>query len=99
MPIVEIHPDCLELDLAEVRDQRTLEDVLGKIAILQDRPDFGKPLTRGMLRGHHRLTSGRYRILYRWDRDRDHVLVWYVGLRSGELYERAERLLRRRRLT
>lgn len=45
----------------------------------------------------YRITYGRYRIVYRWNRERDHVLVWYVGLRSAELYEAVEKLLRKPR--
>jgi plasmid stabilization system protein ParE len=92
---VEIHRECLEDDVAAIAGVRVREGVLDKIAILAREPGFGRPL-RGTLRGHYRITYGRHRIVYRWDRERDHVLVWYVGLRSEELYEFAEKLLRRR---
>ncbi len=70
---------------------------MDKIAILEREPGFGRPL-RGELGGHYRITYGRYRIVYRWDRTRNHVLVWYVGLRSEELYELAEKVLKQRKI-
>ncbi|MDR7555449.1 MAG: type II toxin-antitoxin system RelE/ParE family toxin [Armatimonadota bacterium] len=95
MVIVEVHPDCLSEDLGKVHDEEVLEGILDKIALLEREPDFGRPL-RGPLRGHHRITYGRYRIVYRWDRARDHVLVWYVGVRRENLYELIEKALQRR---
>lgn len=86
---------CLSDDLAKIRDQRVREGIFDKIGILDREPGFGRPL-RGVLRGHYRITYGRYRIVYRWDRGRDHVLVWYVGLRSEGLYELAEKILKHR---
>jgi mRNA-degrading endonuclease RelE of RelBE toxin-antitoxin system len=97
MATVEVHPDSLSEDLVSIRDKRIQEGILDKIAILEREPGFGRPL-RGALRGHFRVTYGRYRIVYRWDRARGHVLVWYVGLRSEELYELAERVLKQRTL-
>jgi len=97
MATVEIHPDCLADDLEGVRDSRVREGLLDKIAILEREPGFGRPLRRE-LRGHFRITFGLYRIVYRWDRARDHVLVWYIGLRSEEFYELAEKLLEKRKV-
>ncbi len=97
MATVEIHPGCLSDDLAVVRDMRVREGILDKIAILEREPGFGRPL-RGALQGHYRVTYGRYRIVYKWDRTRDHVLVWYVGIRREELYELAERILKQRKI-
>jgi predicted DCC family thiol-disulfide oxidoreductase YuxK/mRNA-degrading endonuclease RelE of RelBE toxin-antitoxin system len=92
---VEIHPDCLGEDLAAIRDGRAREGILDKIAILEREPGFGRPL-RGVLHGHYRITYGRYRIVYRWGRASDHILVWYIGLRSEEHYRLADRILRQR---
>ena len=89
--------DCLTEDLSPIRDARLREGILDKIAILERAPGFGRPL-RGILRGHHRITYGRYRIVYRWERGRNYVLVWYIGLRSEELYTFAEKILRQRRV-
>jgi mRNA-degrading endonuclease RelE of RelBE toxin-antitoxin system len=97
MATVEIHSDCLADDLGEIRDARAREGILDKIAILEREPGFGRPL-RGDLQGHYRITYGRYRIVYRWDRERDHVLVWYIGLRREELYELAEKILKKRKI-
>lgn len=97
MATVEVHTGCLADDLATIREGRVREGIFDKIAILEREPGFGRPL-RGALRGHYRITYGRYRIAYRWDRTRDHVLVWYVGLRSEELYEFAEKILRQRKI-
>jgi mRNA-degrading endonuclease RelE of RelBE toxin-antitoxin system len=96
MVTVEIHPECLREDLSEVSDDRIRDGILSKISILEKEPGFGKPLTRGPLHGHYRMTYGRYRILYRWSRSRDHVLIWYVGLRKEDLYALAERVARHR---
>jgi mRNA-degrading endonuclease RelE of RelBE toxin-antitoxin system len=93
---IEIHPECLSNDLVPIRDDRVREGILDKISILEREPGFGRPL-RGELRGHYRITFGRYRIVYRWDRAKEHVLVWYIGLRSEELYELAEKLLKQRK--
>lgn len=97
MATVEIHPDCLAEDLHAIREKRVREGILNKIAILEREPGFGRPL-RGELLGHFRITFGRYRIVYRWDRERDHVLIWHVGLRREELYGLAEKLLMRRKV-
>lgn len=96
MATVEIHPECLQEDLADISDEKVRDGILNKIAILVKEPGFGKPLTGGPLRGHHRLTYGRYRILYLWSRPRDHVLNWYVGLRSEELYGSVEKAAQKR---
>lgn len=97
MATVEIHSDCLVEDLGRIRDRKVREGILEKVAILENEPGFGRPL-RWALQGHHRTTYGRYRIVYRWDRERDHVLVWYVGLRGDELYELAEKLVEKRKV-
>lgn len=97
MATVEVHPDCLYDDLASIHDERVRDGVLYKITILEREPGFGRPL-RDALRGHHRITYGRYRIVYRWDRAKYHVLVWYVGLRSEELYELAAKILKQRKI-
>lgn len=97
MATVDIHPECLEVDLAGIRDRRIREGILDKIATLEKEPGFARPLL-GELRGHYRVTYGRYRIVYRWDPGRDHVLVWFVGPRGSETYEAAEKLLEKRRI-
>ena len=91
---VEILPECLENDLSKIRDEKVRDGIFDKIAILESEPGFGKPL-KGSLKGHHRITYGRYRIVYRWDKARDHVLVWYVAPRDEDLYRLAETILRR----
>ncbi len=63
--------------------------------MLEREPGFGKPLS-GELQGHRRLTYGRYRIVYRWNRERDHVLVWYVGARNERLYDEVAKRISRR---
>lgn len=97
MASVEIQRDCLAEDLGGISDAKVREGILDKIAILEREPGFGRPL-RGGLKGHYRITYGRYRVVYRWDREQDRVLVWYVGLRSEELYEIAERFWKRRKV-
>ncbi len=97
MANVEIHPRCLAEDIARIPDEKVREGILDKIAILEKEPGFGRPL-RGTLRGHYRTTYGRYRIVYRWDRTRDHVLVWFVDKRKEDLYALAEKLIARRNL-
>lgn len=95
MATVELHPECLRKDLGGIREEKVREGIIDKIAILVNHPGFGKPL-KGQLNGHHRLTYGRYRIVYQWSQPRDHVLVWYVGLRNEELYGMIESVARRR---
>ncbi|MDR7434821.1 MAG: type II toxin-antitoxin system RelE/ParE family toxin [Armatimonadota bacterium] len=95
MAIVEIHPECLREDLSAIQDRTVIAGILEKISILKREPGFGKPLA-GALLGHRRITYGRYRIVYRWDQSRNHVLVWYVGLRKEELYRAIESAARRR---
>ncbi|MGQ0570013.1 MAG: type II toxin-antitoxin system RelE family toxin [Armatimonadota bacterium] len=92
---VEILPECLREDLASIREEKVRDGIIHKIALLERDPLFGKPLG-GPLSGHHRLTYGRYRIVYRWNQPRDHVLVWYVGLRREDLYRAIEHVARRR---
>ncbi len=95
MATVEIHPKCLTEDLAGIWEPKVRKGIFDKLAILGKEPSLGRPL-RGDLRGHYRTTYGRYRIVYRWDRARERVLVWFIGQREEDLYALAEKLLRRR---
>ncbi|MBI4277403.1 MAG: type II toxin-antitoxin system RelE/ParE family toxin [Armatimonadetes bacterium] len=94
MATVEIHPTCLAEDLASIPGS-IRAGIFNKIAVLETDPRRGRPLT-GKLRGHRRITYGRYRIVYRWDQAREHVLVWLVGLRAERLYAVAESVSRKR---
>ncbi len=97
MATVEIHPKCLTEDIARIPVPKVRKGIFDKLAILGKEPGLGRPL-RGDLRGHYRTTYGRYRIVYRWDRAREHVLVWFIGQREEDLYALAEKLLRRRQI-
>ncbi len=97
MATVHVHPKCLAEDIVPIPEQKVREGIIDKIAILEREPGLGRPL-RGDLRGHYRTTYGRYRIVYRWDHAKDHVLAWFVGQREEDLYALAEKLLRRRRV-
>ncbi len=95
MATVEIHPQYLTEDLARISEPNVRRGIFDKLAILAKEPDLGRPV-RGDLPGHYRTTYGRYRIVYRWDRSREHVLVWFIGQREEDLDALAEKLLRRR---
>lgn len=69
-------------------DPPTAQRVLNKIRWLAENCDAvsHEPLT-GPLRGYYKLRTGNYRVLYRFERSRQRIIVHFVGHR-GQVYER-----------
>ncbi len=87
---VEYHPDVQDdLDSIGRAEARRILEVI-KERIINGSPDqSGKPLT-GNLAGCRRIRTGSYRIIYKVDGKRVHILVLAVGpRRDKEAYKNA----------
>lgn len=83
----------------EIRDRRVRMAVFRCVGDLARAPELGKPLV-GELAGYRsvRAVGARFRIPYRFERERVTILVVAVGLRKegdhADIYRLAQRLVR-----
>ena|SRR5438067_12498373 len=106
MPPVAVEWADPALDaLRRIGSRTTQEKIIakaGELAHHSDPAQLGKPL-QDELRGYHRLSYGRYRIIYRVRSSGASmgriVQIVYVGIRKAgdkrDVYEQAEKLRRR----
>ncbi len=89
-------------DLASIKDQRTLNQILERVGLLEENPEFGKPL-RGELKLYRslRAAGNRYRIVYRIKYEKVIVLVIAIGTRKSDdhddVYRSLERVIGKKR--
>ena len=87
--------------LADIRDRRVRRQIINKLRTLaQDPESAGKPLAGELSACYSIRAAGRYRVIYRIEKDRLIVLVVAVGIRREsdrrDIYEVARRLIRNR---
>ncbi len=97
---IEITPTALEA-LEAIADRRTRNVIIRRIDALAEEPEkLGKAL-RGLLTGFMstRAARQRFRVVYRVDAKKEHVVVYMIGIRKEgsrhDVYELAEHLVRR----
>ena len=87
-------------NLASIANPVIREQIVKRIDIFEQHPDFGKPL-RGILSGYRSLRAARnrYRIIYKYDRKEALVTIIAIGIRKSEdytdIYKTMERVIKR----
>jgi mRNA-degrading endonuclease RelE of RelBE toxin-antitoxin system len=91
MATVRVTLRCKKEDLPEL-PKRVQASLLSKLGLLQSELHYGKPL-RGPLKQYRSIRLGRYRVIYRYEPERDVVWVVAVGIRRAgnrdDIYARA----------
>jgi len=87
-------------NLTAIKNPVLREQIIKKVDILAEYPESGKPLC-GILSGYRSLRAARnrYRIIYKFLRNEDKVVVIAIGIRKGDdfsdVYRSLERIIKR----
>jgi len=87
-----------QIMLKAIKDRRAQERIRDRIDSLASNPDKkGKSLS-GQLTGYRSIRAGRYRIIYRAEKEQALVFVVALGIRKGgekrDIYELAKKLIK-----
>lgn len=95
MAEVRITNRCRERDVPSL-PKDILPTFIHRLEMLTTNPEYGKPL-HGDLKNYRSLRLGRYRIIHRYDQERNIVWVVAVGIRKEgsrqDIYKRIAKLL------